>query len=177
MRNNIKEILNKIKEIANKILNSKAFIIVIGICLFIKTMYFYSDTIYPSGHFGKETIEGTVEFIIVLCCFLSIIPNKARIITSLIIDSLISILLWADNLYYTYSSNVLSVIQMSNIQYTEEILQTLPALMNFTQILYFIDIIAILILLISKTIKIDKTKNIKSGYSSNWSVYILFNGL
>ena len=75
MKTKIKELINKINEIANKILNSKAFIIVIGICLFIKTMYFYSDTIYSSGHFGKETIERTVEFIIVLCCFLSIIHH------------------------------------------------------------------------------------------------------
>lgn len=154
----MKEAINQVKEISNKILNSKAFIIVIGICLFIKTMYFYKDTIYSSGHFSKVTVEGTIELIIVLCCFLSIIPNKARIITTLIIDTLISTLLWADNLYYTYSSNILSVIQMSNLQYTEEILQTLPSLMKLTQLVYYIDIILILILLISKILKIDKTK-------------------
>lgn len=159
MKGKIKEAINKIREISNKILNSKAFIIVIGICLFIKTMYFYKDTIYSSEHFGKVTIEGTIELIIVLCCFLSIIPNKVRIITALVIDTLISTLLWADNLYYTYSSNILSVIQMSNLQYTEEILQTLPVLMKLTQLVYFIDIIVILILLISKILKIDKIKS------------------
>lgn len=161
MKGKIKETINKIREISNKILNSKAFIIVIGICLFIKTMYFYKDTIYSSEHFGKVTIEGTIELIIVLCCFLSIIPNKARVITALVIDTLISTLLWADNLYYTYSSNILSVIQMSNLQYTEEILQTLPVLMKLTQLVYFIDIIVILILLISKILKIDKIKSSK----------------
>ena len=71
---------------------------------------------------------------------------------------LISLLLWADNVYYIYSSNLLSVSQITNLQYTEEITTTIPSLIRISQIVYIIDLIIIAILLISKVIKIEKKK-------------------
>ena len=77
------------------------------------------------------------------------------------INLLISILLFADELYYTYASNILSVMQTGNMQYKDEILAAIPTLLNPKQILYFIDFIIIAVLLIGKIIKIKQEKNFK----------------
>lgn len=77
---------------------------------------------------------------------------------------LISILLFADNIYYSYSSNVLSVLQISNLQYGEEIMSTLPLLLKLPQILYFIDILTLIILIATSIIKIEKGKKSKTKF-------------
>lgn len=144
---------NKIEEVINAVLNSRLFIVLIGIILFIKTIFFYKSTIASIEELQVKTILGTISFLVVLICFISVLPNKVRIRTILIIDFLISILLYADNLYYTFSSSVLSVAQISNLQYTEQIIDTLPSLIELKQILYFIDLIIIAICYISKILK------------------------
>lgn len=149
----------KIEEIINKILNSRVFVLFVGIILFIKTIYFYKNTIAISEAVETQTIIGTISFLITLICLLCIIPNKFRIKVTMIIDCLVSILLCADNLYYTYSSNFLSVSQMTNLQYTEEIMGTLPSLIEFSQIIYFLDIILIAILYLTKILKTNKEQS------------------
>ena len=148
----------KIKEIINKILNSRVFVLFVGIMLFVKTIYFYKNTIAISETLEIQTIIGTISFLVTLICFLSVIPNKFRITTTMVVDFLISILLCADNLYYIYSSNFLSVSQITNLQYTEEIMETLPSLINLSQMIYFIDIILVAILFLAKILKKDKEK-------------------
>lgn len=148
----------KINEVINKILNCRLFVLFVGIMLFVKTIYFYKNTIAISEILEKQTIIGTISFLTILICFLSIIPNKFRTKVTMVIDCLISILLCADNLYYTYSSNFLSMSQITNLQYTEEIMGTLPSLIEFSQIIYFIDIILVAILYLIKILKTDKEK-------------------
>ena len=147
----------KIKDMANKFFNSIGFPIIIGILLFLKTIFFYQNTISVRETIDKETILGTITMlstmIWAICEFL---PNRGRIITTIIVDILASILLLADNLYHTYSSSVLSVAQIMNLQYGEEIMSTLPMLVQIKHILYFIDILVIGILLITKIFKIQK---------------------
>lgn len=149
----------KIEEIINKILNSRVFVLFVGIILFIKTIYFYKNTIAISETVETQTIIGTISFLITLICLLCIIPNKFRIKVTMIIDCLVSILLCADNLYYTYSSNFLSVSQITNLQYTEEIMGTLPSLIEFSQIIYFLDIILVAILYLTKILKTNKEQS------------------
>ena len=119
----------KIKEMANKFFNSMGFPIIVGILLFAKTIFFYQNTISIRETIDKETILGTImmlsTIIWAICVFL---PNKGRIITTIIVDILASILLLADNLYHIYSSSVLSVAQIMNLQYGEEIMTILPML-------------------------------------------------
>ena len=146
----------KIKEILNKILNSKIFVLCIGLILLLKTIYFYKNTIAIVDHIEGQTIIGTISFLITIMCFLMIFPNKIRIKICLIVDFLISILLFSDNVYYTYSSNFLSVEQISNIQYTEQIIDTIPSLITFSHIIYFLDFILIVILYLTKIIKTNK---------------------
>lgn len=150
----------KIKGLLNKVLNSRLLIVFIGIMLFIKTIYFYKNTISISlsENIQKQTLIGTISFITTIVCFLMILPNKLRIRIGLTVSFLISLLLWADNVYYTYSSSVLSVEQLTNLQYTEQIIDAVPSLIKLSQILYFVDFIIIGILYLSKTLKTDKEK-------------------
>lgn len=148
----------KINETINKILNCRLFVLFVGVILFVKTIYFYKNTIAIAEEVQKQTIIGTISFLITLICFLSLMPNRFRIKLTMIIDCLVSILLCADNLYYAYSSSFLSVSQITNLQYTEEIMGTLPSLIEFSQIIYFIDIILVAILYLVKILKTDKEK-------------------
>ena len=157
---------DKIKEIANKFFNSIGFPIVIGILIFLKTIFFYINTITV-----QETLDdgivilGTIAFIStmiwMICMFL---PNRGKIITTIVVDIFVSILLLADNLYHTYSSSVLSVAQIMNLQYGEEIMSTLPMLVQVKHIFYFIDILVIGILLITKIFEIQKKKKLQMKY-------------
>ena len=156
MINKLNDKKTKTKSIIIKFFNSIGFIILLGILLFLKTMFFYSNTIAISDTLEIETIIGTLFFLIIIVCAICILPNRARIITGIIVSMLISIILFGDNIYYTYSNSVLSVAQITNLQYGEEIMASLPMVLEFKQILYFLDIVIILILLASKILKIDK---------------------
>lgn len=158
-----KELVDKIKQYSNRFVNSIGFIIFIGILIFLKSILFYKNTISIEGNIELDTILGTFSFCVVLACFLIVLPNRARIVTSMIINFLLSLLLFGDNVYYTYSSSVLSVAQITNLQYGEEIINVLPMVLKVNQILYFLDLIIFVILLITKIIKIKKKeKNTKT---------------
>ena len=131
----------KIKENLNKIVNSNFFIIILMIVVFLKTILFYKSTICINEKIYINTIQMSIMYILSLFGMLYLLPKKGRNIAGIIMNILISILLFADNIYYSYSSNVLSVLQISNLQYGEEIMSTLPLLLKLPQILYFIDIL------------------------------------
>ena len=154
----LRNIINKpnILKSINKLLNSIAFPMFIGVLLLLKTIFFYENTIAIRETIEKETIIGTVIFLLTFISIICALPNRIRTRLTIAVDIILSLLLFADNLYYTYSSSVLSVMQITNLQYGEEIKGTLPILLEFKQILYFIDIILIFIMLISKKIKIEK---------------------
>lgn len=71
----------------------------------------------------------------------------------MILNLLVSILLFADELYYQYASNIISVMQVGNLQYKDEIIAAIPTLLKFRQIFYFIDFPIIIFLLASKKLK------------------------
>lgn len=147
-----------IKDIINKYFNSIVFVIFLGILIFIKTLLFYSNTIGKGEEIELETILVTLSFIIDIVCFLCLLPNRARIVTGVIVNFLLSLLLFGDEVYYIYSNSVLSIAQFTNLQYGNEILNTLPELLEAKQILYFIDIIIIIILLLTGFFKIKKVQ-------------------
>lgn len=158
IKNKTKNIINKqnILKGINKFINSIAFPVFIGVLLLLKTIFFYESTISIREIINKEVIIGTAMFLLTFISAICVLPNKIRTIFTIVLDIILSLLLFADNLYYTYSSSVLSIMQITNLQYGEEIKGTLPMLLEFKQILYFIDIILIFIMLISKKIKIEK---------------------
>ena len=146
----------KIKELLNKFVNSIWFLILIGIILLLKTILFYENTITIREAIDKNLVFGTSMFILSFMCIIAVLPNKARGIFAIVLDVLLSILLFADHVYYIYSSSALSIAQITNLQYGEEILGTIPMLLELKHILYFLDIIVILLLMVFKVIKIEK---------------------
>ncbi len=154
----------KTKEILNKIINSSFFIILLAIFIILKTILFYKNTVCMNEKLDKITIKYSIIFICSIFGILYLLPKKARNITGIVCDTLISLILFADNIYYVYSSNVLSVLQITNLQYGEEIMSTLPMLLKFYQLLYFIDIIALIVLFATSWAKIEKGKKTKIQY-------------
>ena len=168
------ENIEKIKEILNKAINSIWFPIFIGIIIFFKAILFYNNTINIDDKLELETIIGTMSFSVVLVCFLCILPNRGRAISAICIDIFFSILLFSDNVYYIYSNSVLSVAQITNLQYGEEIMSTLPMVIQAKQILYFVDIIIFMLLIIFKIVKIyKKEKNTRKQLILKYIVGII----
>lgn len=145
----------KMIKVITKIINSIGFAIIIGIFILGKTILFYNQTV---GEVGIETILNTISFIIVLVAILCALPNRARIVGTIIADIIISILLFADHTYYVYSRTILSVAQITNLQYGEEITKAIPILLNPVHILYFVDFIILVPLHYIKEIKIEGSK-------------------
>ena len=149
-----------INRIANRFFNSIGFPIFIGMLLLFKTLFFYTNTISIRETIDKATVLGTIAFLATVFCMICALPNRGRSITTIVVNILLSIIIFADNVYYTYSSSVLSVAQIMNLQYGEEIIDTLPMLIQAKEILYFIDILLIIVLLCTKIIKIHKKAKI-----------------
>lgn len=161
-----KIVFNRIKEYCNKIINSELFIIIIGFLLFIKTAIFYKLTIYISDSINKELLAKTFIFSMFIVSVLFLFrKNRLRFFLALIVDLVFSLIAFADNLYYSYSSSLISISQVSNLQYSEQISAVLKDLLNKAQIFYFLDIIVIIMLLITKFIKLEKTKT--NGWKSS----------
>lgn len=144
------------KEIISKVFNSVWFVILIGVLLLGKTFLFYHNTIAINEPLEMETMIGTACFMAVMICFLTILPNRTRIITAIVIDFLVSLLLFADHVYYVFSNSVISVAQITNLQYGGEIAGTLPMVMQVKQILYFLDMMVLIGLGLGKIIKWEK---------------------
>ena len=157
----------KIKKITNRFFNSIGFPIIIGILLFLKTIFFYLNTISIRETIDKDTILGTIAFLATVICMICALPNRGRTITTIVVDILLSIILFADNVYHTYSSSVLSVAQIMNLQYGEEIIDTLPMLIQAKEILYFIDILIVILLLCAKVLKVEKKAK------TNWRIKLI----
>ena len=164
----------KTKEILNKIINSSFFIIILAIFIILKTILFYKFTVCINEKTDINTIQTSIIYILSLFGILFLLPKKGRNIGGIVLDMIISIILFADNIYYTYSSNVLSVLQITNLQYGEEIMSTLPMLLKPHQILYFIDILLLMILFVSKFAKIEKGQKSKVQYIVSRTLIGLF---
>ena len=150
--------LKRVKEKTNNFFNSIFFAIFICVLIVLKTIFFYYDTIIIREQLNYDIVIGTMTFVAILLFICLALPNKTRFYTTFIADIFISVLLLGDDLYYSYSSSVLSIFQITNLQYGEEIISTLPMIMDLRHILYFVDIVIIFILLLSKYIKIEKAE-------------------
>lgn len=156
------EIVEKSKNYINKLINSAWFVVIVCVVIFLKSCMFYNNTVALTESLNENTIVGTLCFISVIAALLLTLPNRARIITSICINLFVSIILFGDHVYYTFSNNVLSIAQVSNLQYGESIMSTLPMVIHPKQILYFIDIIILALIFIFKFAKIEKKeKSIK----------------
>ena len=160
--------INVLKKYTNIIVNSDLIIIFTGLVLFGKMCFFYERTIYFSDVMQKEIVEKTFIYSMYLVTLLFMLKNKSRFICAYIINLFISILMLADEIYYNYSSSLISIAQISNLQYSDQISATIGDLTNFSQILYFLDLIIVIVLLITKFIKIENIKR------KSWKPAILY---
>lgn len=183
VNNQPKSFLENIKQfftmITTIIVNTRIFTFLIGLIILLKTIFLYTNVIYLNQKLQVTTlISITFMSSVFICIFMTLpmlLKQRARFWVTVGIDIIISILLCVNEIYYNYSSNLVSISQISNLQYGKEISASLPNLIHIKQIVYFIDIILIFILLFSKKIKIDKkaTFSFKSGIIYTISIIII----
>ena len=161
LKNVFLKLINKIKNAEiEDILSSRWFIFIMGVILILKTLLFYADTVFFSEHIWLWTVRQTIFFIIIMLSPLLLFrSSKTRFIVAQIINLFISFVLFADELYFEYASNIISVMQAGNLQYKDEILAAIPSLLKLRQILYFIDFPIIILLFVRGTISVKKRKN------------------
>lgn len=138
----LEKIWNKASQI---FLTSRLFVVAVGIILVLKTIFLYKMAIFFHKPVEKEYIDMIVAFVCILMTIPMLLKGKIRIWITLITDLLVSILLFINELYFSYSSNLVSVSQISNLQYGREISIALPNLIHIWHFLYFADIILLLI--------------------------------
>lgn len=142
-----------------KLINSNLMVILLGIFTLMKLVMFYHQTVYKNVVIPDHIIWYNASFILIfLIPLLLLNNNRIRYISILVWDIFISIILFADELYYSYSSMVISLNQAGNVRYIKEIVDTVKYLLEPRQIWYFVDVIGFLLL-----VKLTKFKNIKRG--------------
>lgn len=109
---NIKE-KNKIIKIIEYILSSRWYVLLVGLILLLKTIFFYGNTVFKNDTIWLWSVRQTCFFIVIIIFPLLLFKKSVRRFeVGIIINLMISILLFADELYYTYASNILSVMQV-----------------------------------------------------------------
>ena len=151
------------KEMFTNIFSSRYYLVFIFIVILLKTMVFSFDTVfYKNGGIWPWYIRQTSFFIMIMVATMLLFrKSRWRFVCGVILNFLISLLLFADELYFEYASNIISVMQAGNVQYKDEILAAIPSLLKVRQILYFIDFPIIAFCLITKKVKVEKIKDFK----------------
>ena len=159
-KENIRTIKNMEKrELFTKIFSSRYFILFLFFIILLKTILFYADTVFYKEGIWLWSIRQTSFFIIFMVSLLLLCrSSRLRFILGMIMNLGVSVLLFADELYYLYASNIISVMQAGNLQYGGEIIAAIPSLLKPRQVLYFIDILIIIICLALKVVKVEKHK-------------------
>ena len=104
---------SKIQKIIEFVLSSRWFVLFLGIIILLKTIFFYRNTVFKDDTIWLWSIRQTCFFIVIIVFPLLLFRKSVRRFEfGIVIDVLISILLFADELYYTYASNILSVMQV-----------------------------------------------------------------
>lgn len=151
--NKLKKFLEKVFEIS---FQSRVFILLIGIILLLKTILLYKVGIFINKPLEFKDIYMAMSFISIFLTIPMLLKEKPRFYVTLIIDLSISILLLINELYFSYSSNLVSVSQILNLQYGKEISAGLRSIVHIRQILYILDIIIILIVYRVKRKSVNK---------------------
>ena len=104
---------NPIKQMFEYIISTKCLVLLIGSILLLKTLFFYGNTVFKNDTIWVWSIRQTCLFIVVLVFPLMLMKTSVRRFeVAMGIDFLVSLLLFADELYYSYASNILSVMQV-----------------------------------------------------------------
>ena len=165
---NIRNIFCKIKNIIDfknmkhNFFSRRPVIILFGIIILLKTILFYKNTVFYNEDMWGYTVRQSTFFIVIGLFFVLFFRKpKTRFYVLIGIDFFISFILFADEVYYNYASNIISIMQTGNLQYIDEIIDALPSFLNIHQILYFIDIVVMLIFAYLDKIKLVSKKDFK----------------
>ena len=165
---NIRNIFCKIKNtidfknMKHNFFSRRPVIILFGIIILLKTILFYKNTVFYNEDMWGYTVRQSIFFIVIGLFFVLFFRKpKTRFYVLIGIDFFISFILFADELYYKYASNIISVMQTGNLQYMDEIVAALPSLLNVHQLLYFVDIVVMLIFAYLDKIKLVSKKDFK----------------
>lgn len=158
---NKKEKFNKVKRaIINILQNNIAFII--GVVLIIYKAVLFNALLNIDVKF--EMMKYAFTFALLLMCPIINKKNKFSYIYMNTIYAILNIIVYANYLYYSYSTNFLSLYQIYNLQYTKEIGSGILTLVNIKNLaIFWIDnIIAVIlsVILYKKNLKnIDAENN------------------
>lgn len=161
------------KFIWNHIFQTRIFVLLTAIAILLKTLLLYKMAIFTNDPIEKKYIFMAVAFISILVSVPMISKGRLRFWFSLALNLFVSILLFMNEIYYGYSANLVSVSQISNLQYGKEISAALPSLLHVTNILYFADIVVVIILYCCKTIKLKKQRRIAYIFGIVYTVLVL----
>lgn len=148
-----------IRKIIQTVLQTRLFVVLTAIALLLKTILLYKVAIFTTKPLEFKFIYMAFAFICIFLTIPMILKNKSRFWTTIAINFIVSLLLFTNELYYTYATNLVSVSQISNLQYGREISVALPSLLHFRQLLYIIDIIILLALYYTKKVTFVKTNS------------------
>lgn len=154
---------HKICYILRNVLESRFIYIIICALLMWKTLLFY-DNVGINIDDYENILTFSIMFILVTLYPIWIIKkNKNRFYAAMILNVVISIVLFADCVYWKFAVNMLSVSQILYVKYAEEIANSIFYYLEQSQIYFFIDIpILIGIWAISRIPLIrKKTKTVK----------------
>lgn len=160
-----KKILEKIYQTT---FQTRIFVLLIGIIILLKTVFLYKNSLFIAKPIKFEYVTMCASFIAIMLVPPMLLKGKIRMWVALVIDLLVSILLFVNQLYYSYSSNLVSVSQLSNLQYGKEISAALPNLLKIRQVLFFIDIVILPIIYFSFR------KKLKEKVHFSWVPGILY---
>lgn len=105
--------IHKIRQVLENILSTRWYVLLIGCILLLKTVFFYQNTVFNNDKIWIWSIRQTCLFVVILIFPLLLFKKSVRRFEfGMMIDLLVSLLLFADELYYTYASNILSVMQV-----------------------------------------------------------------
>lgn len=150
------KVLNKIRLCFQTVFQTRLIVVLTGVALLLKTILLYKTQIFKVEPIKPEYIQMATAFICIIIALPMLFKDKLRFWCSIIVNFLVSLLLCINDLYYSYSSNLVSLSQISNLQYGREISIALPNLLHIGLVLYMIDIIAVIIIYFALRIKIKK---------------------
>ncbi|MDD4495335.1 MAG: LTA synthase family protein [Eubacteriales bacterium] len=112
--------------------------------MMIKCIYFQFNTgISYLNLFNDKNITmliGTAASIIIISALILLISNKRRFTVMMIFDSILSLLLLADSLYFRYYRNVLSVPCLYQLKLVGSTGDSISSLFRLSDLIYFLDI-------------------------------------
>lgn len=160
----LKNSKNRFKDIIRFILGSRLSIILLILIMYIKTNIFYRNIQMDELYMQFLTVFFYCYTLVLVIPLFFIRKNKNRFRFMMFYNIFYSVLLFADNLYWEYSSSFISISQIAYLKYAEEIGSTITHLIKLSHFKYFLDIPIILILW---HIVVMPTKKNKSNFAKN----------